>query len=67
MLTYADVCSHLAAVASSDAPDLEIGSVLGAEARRMRMQTYADVCSHLAAVASSDALDMLTYANACVC
>ncbi len=58
MLTYANVCSHLAAVASSDALDLEIGSVLGAEARRVRMLTYADVCSHLAAVASSDALDL---------
>jgi hypothetical protein len=34
MLTYANVCSHLAAAASSEALDLEIGGVLGAEASR---------------------------------
>ena len=32
MLTYANVCLHLAAAPSSEALDLEIGSVLVAEA-----------------------------------
>ncbi len=58
MLTYADVCSHLAAAPSSDALDFEIGSVLDAEARRVRMLTYANVCAHLAAFPRSDALEI---------